>query len=81
MWFPGRFLASIQFSAIAELLDILYVLIAWANVNSFTMAISNVLKKTRARPAIMFPTDVDELVMIPKSILNNTFNCVLVHFP
>ena len=81
MWFPGRFLASIQLSAIAELLDILYVLLAWAYIDSFTMAVTNVLKKTRARTAIMFPTDVDELVMIPKSILDNTFNCVFVHFP
>ena len=81
MWFPGRFLASIQLSAIAEHPDILYVLLAWAYIDSFTMAVTNVLKKARARTAIMFSTDVDELKMFPKSVLNNALNCVNVPFP
>jgi len=80
MWFPGRFLTSIQFSAIAELVDILHMLIVWAYVDFFTMAIRNVLKETRACPAKSFPTNVDELVLIPKSICHNTFNCEFVHF-
>ena len=81
MWLPGRFLASFQFSAITELPEILYVLLAWAYIDSFTMAVTNVLKKARARTAIMFSTDVDELTMFTKSVINNAFNCVKVPFP
>jgi hypothetical protein len=81
MWFPGRFLASIQLSAIAEHPDILYVLLAWAYIDSFTMAITNVGKLATARTAIMISTDVDELTMFTKSVINNAFNCVKVPFP
>jgi len=80
MRFPGRVLASIQLSAIAELVDIWHMEVVWASVNCFPMAVWNVLKETRTCPAVSFPTNVDELALIPKGICHNIFNCKLVHF-